>query len=221
VLVHVVPGDSLFGVGVVALRDAFRTLQGRTFNSAAVGELLELDAQVAGELFATLLEEGFVRSAERGADEFVATIRGNALANATARKPVKRAVAARNLNALIERAIEVNANPDFLHWVDRIVVFGSFLDESKSVVGDVDVAMALTRREEDGDRYIELARARAGQAELAGRTFSSLLDRLGWAEIEVRRFLKGRSNVLSFTTIGDQVLELADRTEVVYERRVD
>ena len=81
--------------------------------------------------------------------------------------------------------------------------------------------MALTRREEDGDRYIELARARAGQAELAGRTFSSLLDRLGWAEIEVRRFLKGRSNVLSFTTIDDQVLELADRTEVVYERRVD
>jgi hypothetical protein len=180
--------------------------------------LLQLGADAAGDLFATLLEEGFVRSAERGPDEFVATIRGSALANATARKPVKRAVAAQNLNALIERAAEVNANPDFLFWVDRLVVFGSFLDESKSVVGDVDVAMALTRREEDGDRFIELAQARATQAELYGRTFSSFLDRLGWAEMEVRRFLKGRSNVLSFTTIDDQVLELADRTEVVFER---
>lgn len=77
----------------------------------------------------------------------------------------------------------------------RIAVFGSFVDETRSEVGDVDVHLVFERRV-DGERYGELADEAAAAAEADGRRFRNLVERLGYLDTEFRRSLRGTSHRL-------------------------
>src|SRR6202040_1074203 len=73
------------------------------------------------------------------------TSSGIQLRAANATKPLHRVTADRLLSDLLERIELVNADDHYLARVTKAVVFGSYLSTS-SRLGDIDVAVQLTRR---------------------------------------------------------------------------
>lgn len=197
----------------VEARALMREIRESAVTIAAIAELLGIDPSEAGSVVTRLADAGkmcrvdpFERSrtwhAESEADSpdgsleyWGTTIAGNALAKARIGKPIPRPKAQVLLDGLVDRAKAINADPASPFLVTRIAVFGSFVDETRSEVGDVDVHLVFERRV-DGDRYGELAEAAAAAAEADGRRFRNLLERLGHLDTEFRRFLRGTSHRL-------------------------
>ena len=214
--VRISRGQLIVGVDAIRLRDALKRMKGTEFLADHLSELIGDMERASGVLAKELTAAGLIevvphRSKVR--PNYRLTLAGSQLANAKAGRPVSRAVADRHLSGLIERAVQVNESDHFLVWVERLVVFGSYLDPTVSSLGDVDVAVELRPRftgEEWGRRSEEHAMA-------AQRTFSTFVEFLSWPETEARLFLKSHSPVLSLTTTLDRILGMT-RTRTVYER---
>ena len=69
------------------------------------------------------------------------------LANARLGPPLSRASADRLVEQLISRAVEANSlETGPLYYITRVAVFGSYLDEERESLGDLDVAWSLLER---------------------------------------------------------------------------
>jgi hypothetical protein len=124
------------------------------------------------------------------------TMTGNALAHATAALPISRVHADRQLKEFLARVETVNGDESWPHRVGKVVLFGSYLSNQESL-GDIDLAIRLERRAVFADHWHEAVLARADAAARQGRRFRGFLDRLAWAEKEVKKFLRGGKHVLS------------------------
>ena len=207
---RIVKGQTIAGVDVTQVRDALRSVKGRSFEPDWVGERLGLAADASRTLFDALAADGLIERDPDFDDEdrWRLTVQGNALTNATAARPVKRTTAARALDGLLERAEQINADDELAYQVDEIVVFGSYLDPDAEVVGDVDVAIGLSPRYE-GDELQRRSDARIDAAARSGRRFPNFVEQLAWPQLELLHLLKGGSRVLSLTTIDDRILDTA------------
>jgi hypothetical protein len=78
-----------------------------------------------------LIERNFIEKVERlkfeKSDAYTCTQDGAQLAAAMATRPVSRNTADRHAVELMERILVVNANPEYLVWVSRLIAFGSYL----------------------------------------------------------------------------------------------
>jgi hypothetical protein len=110
------------------------------------------------------------------------------------------------LTALVERAYQINANPELCSYIKQLRLFGSMLDSSIPMVGDVDVAVELGRRKPPLNQngvsrdWVEWNIERF---EASGRTGGSFLDRICYGDIEVMRRLKSRVAGLSLHPLED------------------
>jgi len=196
------PKSEIAGVAAIKLRDYLRDVQAHRFgvNNIAVG--LRISGRKARVVLNELLERKYIEKAERfkfdNSDVYTCTQDGAQFAAAMATKPVSRATAERCVAELLERIRSVNSNPEYLVWVSRLIVFGSYLSGNETL-NDVDVAIALTRKHQDGAKHVDAVLRRAGQAEAAGRTFGNYSQILSWDETEVMLFLRKRSRVLQFS----------------------
>lgn len=211
--------QTLAGVPLIAVRDALRHLKDRVFVVESLAHRLQLAPAEAVKILKVLQREGFIEPADDQSDveRWRLTLLGNFLTNASAARPVKRSTAQRALDGLLDRARRVNADERYAFWVDEVVLFGSFLTSDAATVGDVDVAIGLSWRTDDGDARQQLQRERVDAAMAEGRSFNTQFDELAWPELEVRRFLKNRSRVLSITSTSDMILDQAPH-KLVYRR---
>jgi hypothetical protein len=164
----------------------------------------------------TLEKEGYVETfTEFGCMRYQNTAKGGALSLASAAKPVRRATAQKRLDEFLARCGEVSVRPDMLFKVSRAVLFGSMLSD-KPLVGDVDLAVTLAPKVADREKHFALCQEQSREAERSGVCFSNILERLGYPEIRVRRFLKGKSRVLQLVLGSDGILQTAPQ-RVIYE----
>jgi hypothetical protein len=70
--------------------------------------------------------------------------------------PMPRQVAEGILADLLAKARRVNRDDWFLHRVERVTVFGSYLNPAATRVSDVDVMILLAPKEKDYDRFTAL-----------------------------------------------------------------
>jgi len=200
--------QQLFGYPALEIRRLMRACQDTRW-IGVVGLTLHISRDRATELVEAMLVEGLVAKAldrecsrewlmiveDPHGPRYVNTIKGNALASASA-KPIRRSTAERLVSSLLQRVEKVNGDPNLLHWVDEVVVFGSFLRESE-MLGDVDLALAYTCRIDNLNEYHELRKARVKEAEANGRSFQGFLDQLKWPGREIELRLRNRSCSLS------------------------
>ncbi len=174
---------------------------------------LSCSSEEATDALEALQEQGYVTPATI-AGQWRTTILGNALGNARFSPPVSRQVAERHLAELVARVGAVNEDPELCFWVNRLVLFGSLLDQSADKVGDVDVSVELGAREPDADPN-ELAERRAAAT---NRSFSTYVEFLAWPQKEVMMRLKARSRVLSLCEGPDMILAQVPAM-VVFQRK--
>jgi hypothetical protein len=127
-------------------------------------------------------------------------------------KRITRAKADLYVAELLQRADDINANPDLLHRVRRITALGSYITDATDL-GDIDIAVELEDKVPAGQRS-EANRARAATS---GRKNLFLNDELTFGEREVKRLLKGRNPYVSLILYSD-FQRLDTPAKVIYPR---
>jgi hypothetical protein len=127
-------------------------------------------------------------------------------------KRITRAKADLYVAELLQRADDINANPDLLHRVRRITALGSYITDATDL-GDIDIAVELEDKVPAGQRS-EANRARAAAS---GRKNLFLNDELTFGEREVKRLLKGRNPYVSLILYSD-FQRLDTPAKVIYPR---
>lgn len=215
--------SEIAGISAIKLRDYLRDVQGHSFGTDNLAYGLKISVRKARAVMRELLARKYIEKAERLRFEksasYMCTKDGAQFATAMATKPVSRDTADRHISELMERIRAVNANPEYLVWVSRLIVFGSYLTDKESI-SDVDVAVVLTRKEQDGDKWLQAVLRRADQAEDTGRNFSTFTQKLNWDETEVMLFLRKRLRVLQFAR-PSVVEQLGCATRVYEFERTD
>ena len=145
------------------------------------------------------------------------TVKGRALAKARIGKPMTRSKAAKLLEDLLARVHQANSDPVELYSVERVDVFGSYLNETRQEVGDVDLRLVYTARG-TGDEHLRLSRA---EARRSGRRFSTLLDELSYADTRFKSRIRGRSNRIDIQFDQDAPRPLPDGATAVTVWRTD
>ena len=191
------PEESIAGRPALEVRALLRRLRQDFWTVKDAACVLKAPEHQARRLVHALRVLGYVEIApllRRGT--WRNTMAGNALANATAALPISRRDASRRVEEFLARARSVNSDDSWLYRVGKVVIFGSYLNHQDRI-GDVDLAIRLERRTRVDKDWVEAVLARAEAAERRGHRFRGLLDRLAWAENEVKRYLRGGARCLS------------------------
>jgi predicted nucleotidyltransferase len=208
--------ERIAGQPAAAIRSFLRRSCGDCWDLSYAMKRLRADKVSARKIVAELATRGFIElNTSFGAGEYWKnTIRGNALAGATAARPLLRGSADKRLNEFLERVEEVQTNPYYLYKVSRVILFGSYLT-SKERINDIDLCVGLVVKEKDKDKQDRLRERRVTEALRRGKTFKSFIDRLTWPEAEVLKFIKAKSRSISLHTESDMPL-MAGNSKVIY-----
>jgi|SRR5882724_387815 len=200
--------QTIVGQPALKIRRLLRRGYSTAWGIGFVEEVLHVDSKTAKRIIKGLESEGYIEKKDSGrhGDYWENTVKGNALAMATAAKSVKRARAEQKLQEFLERVKHVKYDDYFLYKVEKVILFGSFLTMKESV-NDVDLAIKLVPKIRNHEEFKKLSRQRIRQAQEKGRTFSNLVDELFWPQTEVRCYLKSRSRIISLQDTDDGVLE--------------
>jgi hypothetical protein len=141
-------------------------------------KILEINTEQAIQLLKSLERKGYLKrhpALPNSEQRWKRTVKGGALANALFSKPVARQSAEKTMSEFLKRVGEVNSNTYFLYRVQKAVVFGSFLSDAP-FIGDLDIAVDLSPKENDARKHSELIRTRADEAISRGREFSNFVE---------------------------------------------
>jgi hypothetical protein len=210
------PNQVICGVDAIRLRGFLdREKYGWHLRSLADG--LSLSMEAAQAVADDLVREGYaeIDADERDGSRYCNTIKGNALALASAAKPIKRATANRLVEGFLARVREINASDTYVYRVAKAVVFGSYLSDREDL-GDVDIAVKLVPTDADRDVHVHRRQLRISAACQQGRRFGNFLEELDWPREEVLRYLKNRSRAISIHGADDRILSMTE-TRTIFE----
>jgi predicted nucleotidyltransferase len=165
----------------------------------------------ANRVLTKLRREDFVISV---AGHLAPSLKGSALAQSTAAKPLRRASAERLVAELVQRARRVNACDDWAYRVKVLVVFGSVVTWAERP-NDVDIAYKLSPRW-NGQKQ---AKAEHRRRDLFDGRFRSFVHSRFWPRLEIVRFLKSRSRGLSVQELEEWILRLPNQRIIFQDRR--
>ncbi|WP_448072274.1 hypothetical protein [Georgenia yuyongxinii] len=209
-------GRPVAGVEPELARDLARACAYHWRHTEFVASRVHRPAEEVMPLLEQLAAAGFLESELKDFGDgdgsepwWTTTLPGSALAMAKFLKPISRARADELLRGVLDRADTYNADATKPYTVTRIQVFGSYLREDVTELGDVD----LNERKEWAT-----GRAVADYARERGPAFSSYIDQVFWPQKELAMILKARRPHVSV-----QFADLAGITDdwrVVYPRQI-
>lgn len=187
------------GFPAIAIRQLMRETLGRQISLRWVKEVLSCSEPTASRVLADLEREGFITTIN---GHFEPSLKGSALAQATAATPLLRATAERLVSEVVERAKLINADDDWAYRVAKLVLFGSLLGGAERP-NDVDIGCALEPRwRGETQRQAEELRRAA-----CDHPFRNICEDVAWPKLEILRFLKSRSHGLSIQELSDWILK--------------
>ncbi|HUA97360.1 MAG TPA: hypothetical protein VMA34_03480 [Terracidiphilus sp.] len=195
---RIVSDQLIAGYPAVEVRDFVKRYSVTGFFAEAAEFDLALRPKAAAVFLNKMVTLGFIRGTDKsnGRKSFEVTSHGQALANASAARPVHRRTAERVLAQFLERVHRVNSTQAYAYRVEAVVLFGSMLTDTERL-GDVDVAIRLEPKAIDESAQEQWCAARRITAEAKGRNFYGVLDWAMWPTQEILLQLKARSTSLS------------------------
>jgi predicted nucleotidyltransferase len=119
-----------------------RETLGRHISLRWVKEVLSCSELIASRVLVDLERDGFITTIN---GHFEPSLKGSALAQATAARPLIRATAEHLVSEVVKRAKLINADDDWAYRVSKLVLFGSLLRGAERP-NDVDIACRLEPR---------------------------------------------------------------------------
>lgn len=214
--------EEICGHSIRSIRDMLRRMGDHSFCAEDVAQNLRVTLAKAKSIVRRLVQRGWlelvpknelsdVRRRKR-TQFFERTIAGNSLAMARAMKRISRREASARLKALVKRAKAINADEEFGWYVKEVHLFGSYLDSSAADIGDIDLAIVLKPRPIIGRNLVEHGLKRAEASE---KILRSYLQKITYAEREVRLRLKNRDPYISIHDTFD-LDELKPKSKLIY-----
>jgi len=208
-------GTLVAGVEPSQARDLARAVHGTWTTTELAAHRVHHDLASTSTMLTQLEQAGYLVSRQvplqyGGGLEWETTVRGGALTMASFLRPIPRAKADRLVDGLLARVRHYNGEPDLPLLIFEIGIFGSYLDPTVDVVGDVDVTAVLRPRSwinQDGERYRYAQRFK--------RQFSSYTDLVLWPEQEARLHLKSHSPYLNIHQ--EDISRFTDQHRVLYQ----
>lgn len=206
----------LAGLPILEVRRFLReTMHQSGWTKGWLTQTLSITAGRTRSVIAQLAAEGYIEPSSDGKEKWCNTSNGNALACATAARPLLRESAREKLEEFLTRVRFVNSpGSEFVFWAGEVVLFGSMLTQ-KPKVSDVDVSVRFDRKYE-GEAFSKAADLRVS-ARQNGRSFRNILERAYWAESAVKLYLKNRSRSISMIEWNEEWLRTQPH-EVIYRR---
>lgn len=207
------------GVDPQVARAIARECNFRDMDSRGVAHRLKITELAARDLLSALASGGYLTEKSRTTSsgevltQYAITISGGALAQASFNKPISRQKADELLAGVVRRAAEFNELPGKPMFVERVIVFGSYLNVEAQDFGDLDLHVEFAYRTPGAAEPLWLL----DYADAADRTFGTMVEALGWGEREATLYLRNRSARISITT--EDLARLTDKTRTVYRRR--
>jgi hypothetical protein len=195
---RIVADQLIAGYPAIEVRDFVKRYRFTEFFAEAAEESLALNPRAGTVFINKLVDLGFVRTTGKSdrRNVYQVTNGGQALANASAAKPIHRRTAERVLTHFLERVRLVNSTDEYAYRVEHAVLFGSMLTYAERL-GDVDVAIRLEPKVSEDGAHEQWCMARRRAAEAKGRNFYGVLDWAMWPTQEILLQLKARSGSLS------------------------
>jgi len=196
--VRILSEELIAGYPALEVRGFLRRYRLTDFYVEAAEDALVLSSRTAASFMNKLKGLGFIQELDKldRRRVFRLTINGQALANASAAKPIHRRTAERVLAQFLERVHLVNGTQEYAYRVEHVVLFGSMLTDTERL-GDVDVAIRLEPKVSEDEAHEQWCMARRKAAEAKGRNFYGVLDWAMWPTQEILLQLKARSGSLS------------------------
>jgi len=144
--------------------------------------------------------------------EYQLTEKGHRLCSARAVSPINRAKADKILSEFMQRVTEINTNDYFLYKVEKIILFGSYLNPENIDFGDIDIAFKIKRKIDDYDEYDKVRKELISEMEKKGRHFPTFDAELDFPEREVLLKLKNRCQYISLHEIEAEK-EILEKTK--------
>jgi predicted nucleotidyltransferase len=215
---HIDSSDTIAGLPIFEIRDFLKHMLNHTYaNLQVCASYLGVSERKARPIIAQLVEQRYLEVERKRPKTWAVTLKGGALANAKAAKPIRRATAERVLAEFMERVHEVNTNAHYLYKVTHVVLFGSYLSD-KEALGDIDIAIQMHRKTKNFEEHQRLNRQRVEAAKVRGRSFNWWYEVDHWGEQETMLFLKSRSRSLSLHDWeSDRAMIEATTHKVLYE----
>ena len=179
-----------------------------------ISEQFDLNKEKTKELIDVLLSEGYIESAKKKG-KYQLTIKGQALCVARYTNPLNKEKADKLFQEFMERVEEINSNEFYLYRVSKIVLFGSYIDPEKTDYSDIDIAFELSRKAKSHEEFMEMDEQRIKEAELAGKSFPSFFDQIGYTERVVLLKMKNKCRYISLHRMYDGILNIT-KTKQVY-----
>ena len=116
----------MFGLPIMKLRGFFKRYT-NNWDIENVMYFFDLEREKADALMIELEREGYIEKESKFRDKQLwrNSIKGNALALASAARPILRTTAERKINEFLVRVNEVNKNEYYLYKIKKVVLFGS------------------------------------------------------------------------------------------------
>lgn len=192
--------EIIAGYPALTVRTFLRRYRSFDITAPATAHELHADEPDAQKFLAAIAALGLIEPAaftpQDGEPAYSITIQGNALANASAAKPIRRATAELALSQFMTRLERFNASDEYVYRVISAVLFGSMLSDAERL-GDVDIAIELEAKIAEEEAFRRLCDARRKLAMRRGKNFQSTVDWVYWPRLEVFSVLRARSRALS------------------------
>jgi predicted nucleotidyltransferase len=188
------------GHTALLVRSFLRRFRASEIDVDAAARELNIDEHQAQEFLIAIETLGLIEAEaahlQPSGRMYSVTIKGNALASASAAKPIRRSTAEIALRHFITRLDQFDIRSEYVYRVVSAVLFGSMLSNSEHLA-DVDIAVELEPKIADEEKFGEWCDARRRLALKIGARFSNTMDREYWPQMEVFRALRARSRALS------------------------
>lgn len=115
----------------------------------------------------------------------------------TDRRRIKRTTADRMVGEFIDRVKAVNADQSYAYIVTRVILFGSYVNSDRDMIGDIDIGYEVKPRF-SGSLWKDIERSKQS----AYTAHCSIVDRLYWPCEEVLKAIRGRNRYISLHSIG-------------------
>ena len=207
---RIMKNDKLVDVPIVKIRDYFKQFRNVGISKLFLRNHFDLSEKKVNLLIKELINNDFIEEnipkKWEYENEYRLTDKGQALCAARSVSPMNKEKADKIFLEFMNRVEEVNNNDYYLCKVEKLLLFGSYLDPNKNDYGDIDIAHQLKRKIEDFDEYEKARKRRILEMENKGKYFSSFMEESFFPEHEVRLKLKNKCQYISLHEIDDWVL---------------